>query len=226
MTFADNIRRFNRELIFCGGLPKDIRMLNPFERNGEVMALADGFYDRFYSDTRERKFILGINPGRFGAGVTGIPFTDTRKLEEMYNMKVAAKATHEPSATFVYDMIAAYGGVELFFSRFYINSVCPLALIRKNDKGNWVNCNYYDYPELFNAVKTFAIECLRSQVAFGIDRSVCYVLGKKNARFFKQINDREKLFDRIEVLEHPRYIVQYRSKHKEEFIAKYLKTLS
>lgn len=225
MTFADNIRRFNKGLAFHGELPPGIRILNPFEDSPEIIALTDKFYDQFYGDTQKRKMILGINPGRFGAAVTGIPFTDTRKLEEMYGLKVTGKSTHEPSATFIYDMIEAYGGVGLFFRRFYINSICPLALIRKNERGNWVNCNYYDYPQLFDAVKDFAIACLKAQVDFGIDRSVCYVLGKKNAKFFKRINDQEKIFDRIEVLEHPRYIVQYKLKQKDEFIAKYLETL-
>ncbi|MDD2612574.1 MAG: DUF4918 family protein [Bacteroidales bacterium] len=49
-----------------------------------------------------------------------------------------------------------------------------------------------------------------------------FVLGKKNAHFLAKLNSEQKLFDRITVLEHPRYIQQYRSKEKQFYIDKYL----
>jgi hypothetical protein len=122
-------------------------------------------------------------------------------------------------------MIRAYGGSEKFYSHYYINSICPLGFIEKNKKGNWVNCNYYDYPELFEATKDFIITTLKEQIAFGIDTSVCYILGKKNAKFFKKINEEAKLFDSFVVFDHPRYIVQYKLKQKEAYIEKYLNEL-
>ena len=88
-----------------------------------------------------------------------------------------------------------------------------------------MNCNYYDYEALFNSTKEFIITSLKKQIAFGIDTSVVYILGKKNATFFNRINSEEKLFDRIVVFDHPRYIVQYKSKQKDQYLDEYLRLL-
>jgi len=51
-------------------------------------------------------------------------------------------------------------------------------------------------------------------------------LGKKNAVFLEKINQQEKFFDQMTVLEHPRYIQQYKSKEKPMYIDKYLLALN
>ncbi len=56
--------------------------MNPFKENPDALAISSAFYKKYYDDHRMRRLILGINPGRFGAGVTGIPFTDTKRLTE------------------------------------------------------------------------------------------------------------------------------------------------
>ena len=56
----------------------------------------------------------------------------------------------------------------------------------------------------------------------GLDTTEVFVLGKKNADFINRLNSEEKLFEKLTVLEHPRYIQQYRSKEKERYIDKYL----
>jgi len=47
-------------------------------------------------------------------------------------------------------------------------------------------------------------------------------LGVKNAKFIEIINKEQKLFDKMTILEHPRFIQQYKSKEKQLFIDKYL----
>lgn len=200
----------------------EIKAMNPFRDNDEVLAITEQFYSKFYGDNRKRKIILGINPGRLGAGITGIPFTDTKRLAEHCGIEIQSVQSHEPSSVFIYEVIKNYGGCELFYRDFYINSVCPLGFIQKNRKGNWVNCNYYDYRELFYATKDFIISSLKQQIQMGIDTDRCFVLGKKNAKFLRTINDEEKLFDKIIILNHPRYIVQYKLKEKDKYIAEYL----
>lgn len=221
-NFAERVIHFNKTIDLNVPLPNGIKTMNPFRDNEEVIPIMERFYSRFYSDDNERTIILGINPGRLGAGVTGIPFTDTKRLSENCGIEIESVQTHEPSSVFIYDLIERYGGSGLFYRDFYINSVCPLGFVQKNKKGNWVNCNYYDYKALFNATKDFIISSLKRQIEIGINTSVCYVLGKKNARFLKTINDGEKLFDRIIVFDHPRYIVQYKLKEKDRYISEYL----
>ena len=224
-TFADNVIEFNKELCFPGKLPENIRILNPFRDNPEVNNISAAFYRKYYNDNKQRRMIIGINPGRFGAGVTGVPFTDSKRLTEICRIKIDSVTTHEPSSVFIYDMIDKYGGPEKFYGDYYIGSVCPLGFIIKNDKSNWVNCNYYDYPELFLAVKDFIIDSLKKQIGFNINKDVCFILGKKNATFCKKINEEEKLFRSVVVLEHPRYIVQYKAKEKDKYISDYLEKL-
>ncbi|MBS1916941.1 MAG: SMUG2 DNA glycosylase family protein [Bacteroidetes bacterium] len=225
-TVAQNIIAFNRQLHYTGKLPKGFDVLNPFRENPETMKLIEAFYLKFYNDHHKRKFIIGINPGRHGAGITGIPFTDTKRLEAFCKIKMHSAHSHEPSSIFVYDMIAKYGGVKKFYSNFYINSVFPLAIVKQTSPGKWRNANYYDDNLLFKYLKPFMIGNLKTQIPIGLDTSAAFVLGKKNTTFLEKINNEEKLFQKIITLEHPRYIQQYKSKQKEEYIDKYLQALS
>lgn len=224
-TFADKVIHFNQNIEFHGTLPKNIKMMNPFQENKKVQEISRKFYKKFYDDNKSRGFIIGINPGRLGAGVTGIPFTDTKRLEEVCKIPIKGPSTHEPSSVFVYDLIERYGGPRKFYGDFYIHSICPLGFIEKNKKGNWINCNYYDHEDLYISLKGFIIENMRKQISFGIDQKVVYVMGKKNAKYVRKINDEEGFFEKIIELNHPRYIVQYKSKQKEQYFDNYLMKL-
>jgi len=223
MTFADKIISFNDKLEFKGQLPDNISVMNPFKENPPIKLITSGFYKKFYDDNKLRHMILGINPGRFGAGVTGIPFTDTKRLNEICGITVEGLQTHEPSSVFIYDVIKAYGGAKKFYSDFYINSVCPLGFTFFNSKERNVNYNYYDSKELTNACYKFIVQSIRSQIEFGIKRDVCYCMGTgKNYKFFMKLNEEEKFFDKIIPLEHPRYVIQYKMKSKQIYIDVYL----
>ncbi|MCD8194494.1 MAG: SMUG2 DNA glycosylase family protein [Tannerellaceae bacterium] len=224
-TFAEHVIDFNRNLSFTGVLPEHIRLLNPFENNPEVNRVSEQFYRKYYGDTSSRKMIIGINPGRLGAGATGIPFTDSKRLEQVCKIPIDSVITHEPSSVFIYDVIDAYGGAEQFYGDFYINSVCPLGFVIRNKKGNWVNCNYYDDRKLYEIMYDFMVQSLAAQLDFGIDRQVGYVLGKKNLEFLRKINDKERFFNKLVVLEHPRFIVQYKPRETRLYVDKYICTL-
>lgn len=197
-------------------------MINPFIDNPETMVVMSRFYHKYYNDNKQRRLILGINPSRKGAGVTGVPFTDTKRLATVCGIEMKSAHTHEVSSVFVYDMIEAYGGPERFYSDFYINSPFPLAIIRETKDGSWLNANYYDDSLLFEMVKEFMIESLKKHIDLGLDCSEVFVLGKKNAVFIEKLNREEKMFDKLTVLEHPRYIQQYKSKERDLYIDKYI----
>ncbi len=130
-TFADQVIHFNRNLTYTGELPEDFAVLNPYLDNPETMEVMQKFYHKYYDDSDQRKFIVGINPSRHGAGITGVPFTDTKRLESVCGIPMKSAYTHEVSSVFIYDMIAEYGGAELFYKDVYINSPFPLAIVRK-----------------------------------------------------------------------------------------------
>jgi len=221
-TFADRIINFNTHLEYNQSLPKDFDVLNPYMDNPETMEVMRAFYHKFYNDNRQRKFIIGINPSRHGAGVTGVPFTDTKRLESECGIVMKSAHTHEVSSVFMYDMIKAYGGVTKFYNDFYINSPFPLAIVRKASDGKWLNANYYDEDTLFKSVKDYMIATLKKHIALGVDTQKVFVLGKKNATFLQKLNKEATLFGEMVVLEHPRFIQQYKSKEKQLYIDKFL----
>ncbi len=222
MTFAEKVIDFNNNLHYPGKLPNGFQVMNPFMDNPETMEIMRQFYEKYYNDTARRRFIIGINPGRHGAGTTGVPFTDTKRLESICGIRMKSARTHEVSSVFVYDMIAAYGGAEKFYRKFYINSPFPLAIIREKKDGKWINANYYDEPVLFELTKDNMIASLKKHIALGLEQAEVFILGKKNADFIHKLNKEAKLFDKLTVLEHPRYIQQYKSKDKQLYIDKYL----
>ncbi|MDF3026030.1 MAG: hypothetical protein K0S23_337 [Fluviicola sp.] len=226
LTFAEKVIEFNRQLKYTGNLPEGFQAMNPYLDNPETMEVMQQFYQKYYSDSEQRKFIIGINPSRHGAGVTGVPFTDTKRLESVCGIKMQSAHTHEISSVFIYDLIVGYGGAESFYKQFYINSPFPLAIIRRTKDGNWLNANYYDDPALFETVKDFMLASLKNHIAMGLDTSEVFVLGKKNADFIRKLNKEAKLFDRLTILEHPRFIQQYKLKEKQQYIDKYLLALN
>jgi hypothetical protein len=220
-TFADKVIEFNKSLHYSGELPSDFQVLNPYFDNPETIDVMEQFYHKYYNDFKRRKFIVGINPSRNGAGVTGVPFTDTKRLESICGIPMRSAHTHEISSVFMYDMIEQYGGPKEFYKDCYINSPFPLAIVRKSKNG-LLNANYYDDKKLFEDVKDFMITSLKKHISLNLDTSEVFILGKKNADFISKLNKEAQLFDKMTVLEHPRYIQQYKLKEKQFYIDKYI----
>lgn len=226
-TFADRVIDFNTHVHFEGKLPAGIRIMNPFREDDNIIPISSAFYKKFYDDNTIRHLILGINPGRFGGGVTGVPFTDTKRLKHECGIPYAGKETHEPSSVFVYDVIKAFGGVEAFYGKIYINSMSPLGFTSIGPNGKEINYNYYDSKALTEAVYDFIVENIRLQIALGVKTDVCFCFGTgKNEKFLRQLNEQYQFFGKIVALEHPRFIMQYKSKTKQVYIDKYLKAFS
>jgi hypothetical protein len=224
MNWANKILAYNRGLAFNAKLPRGVSIMNPYAESPVALKVSDAFYLKYYSDNTPRKLILGINPGRHGAGATGIPFTDPKRLVDNVKINWNGAHSHEPSSVYIYDMIEAYGGPEAFYGRYFINSVSPLGFtIRKN--GKEVNYNYYDSPELQKRVMPFILSNLDTLRVMDFDMETVYCLGVRNAKYLAEINARTKVFGSIVPLEHPRYIMQYKLRSKEDYIRKYLSVL-
>lgn len=179
------------------------------------------FYHRYFSDQNKRVVLLGINPGRFGAGVTGIPFTDPIRMDAECGLENTFDKKQELSSIFVYDFIRAMGGVQYFYQHFYITSICPLGFV-KNGK----NYNYYDSPALIEAIMPMILDNLASQISFGLRTDVAFSMGQgKNFDFLKKLNAQYHFFEELIPLPHPRWVMQYRLKKKEDFITEYVTKL-
>jgi len=89
--------------------------------------------------------------------------------------------------------------------------------------GKEINYNYYDSKELTASVYSDIVENIKKQIALGVNTDTCFCFGKgKNESFLRKLNDREKFFSNIIALEHPRFIMQYKSRSKSEYIDKYI----
>ncbi|QEC74494.1 uracil-DNA glycosylase family protein [Mucilaginibacter ginsenosidivorax] len=226
-TFADRIITFNQQLEYTGKLPPGVSIMNPFRDNDFALDVSTRFYGKYYSDNHPRHLVLGINPGRFGSGMTGVSFTDPKRMISKCQIPYIGPITHEPSSEYVYDMIEAFGGIERFYQQFYIHSVCPLGFTITGPKGKEINYNYYDTPELTKAVYPFIVENIKKQIAIGFETDVCFCFGTgKNEAFLRKLNDEHRFFKQVVALEHPRFIMQYKSKTKQDYIAKYLKAFN
>ncbi len=219
-SFAAKAIDFYRNLRIDTRLPAGTGILNPYE-NPAVQSIAKDFFSRFFDDLQDRIILLGINPGRFGAGVTGITFTDPVRLEEDCRVPNPFEKRAELSSRFIYDMISAYGGCQRFYQHFFLSAVSPLGFVR-----NGKNLNYYDDPVLQDALGGFIRTTLLSQLDLGLRRDKAICLGEgKNMKYLERLNRELKLFEEIIPLPHPRWVMQYRYRRKEEFIDQYLEVL-
>lgn len=220
MTFAQQVLMFYKGLRIRETLPAGIDVMNPYQ-DKDVFEVCKAFYGRFYNDQGKRFVILGINPGRFGAGITGIPFTDPIKLESLFGIKNNLPKKPELSADFIHAVIAASGGPELFFSKFFINSLSPLGFTKDGK-----NLNYYDTPALKKSLGPFITRSMRTLLTFNVERSVAFCLGEgTNYKYLQDVNAEEKFFERIIPLAHPRFIMQYRRKQMAHYVEDYLRKL-
>ena len=212
---ADKIISFLQSLNL-DQLPQDVEVMNPYQ-DKKAFALCKAFYKKFYPDNEERILIMGINPGRFGGGITGIPFTDPIKLETYCNITNDFAKRTELSADFIYAMIEEFGGVQKFYKKFFFSAVSPLGFTKDNK-----NLNYYDLPALQQRVEPFAVVCLEKQFEFPVSRNICFCLGEgKNYSYLVKLNERHHFFKRIIPLPHPRFIMQYKRKKISEYTALY-----
>ena len=218
--FSEDVLQYYHQLDGPTNLPLDVGILNPY-LDQTAFILCQEFYHKYYNDNFSRSLLFGINPGRFGAGLTGIPFTDTKTLTDYCGIKNDLPARGELSSTFIYEMINAFGGVELFYQQYFISAISPLGYVR-----NGVNLNYYDFPNYRTIFEPYVVQEIRSQLQFNIDPSIGYCIGKgTNFDFFKYLNDKYQFFKNIKALPHPRWVMQYKLKKKQVYIDQYLNTL-
>jgi hypothetical protein len=221
MTFGEQVIAFHDELNSDWKLPKGFELIYPFD-NPETIRVFKLFFEKYFNDMHKRHFLFGINPGRFGAGVTGVPFTDPKLLAETCGIGNTFDKRMELSSVFIYEMIEAMGGPDSFYRDFYVTSICPLGFIKDGK-----NINYYDDSKLEKAVHKHILNNFRTQLAFGCNTDVAFCIGQgKNFKFLQILNVKYKFFEEVVPLPHPRWVLQYRRKRKQEYLDEYAQKLS
>lgn len=220
MTFADNILSFLFNVKIPFALPKGVGVLDA-HKDETVKQACNTFYHKYYNDNNPRHIMLGINPGRFGGGVTGIPFTDPIRLLSECCIANDFQKKQELSSVFMYEMMHGFGGLRAFYNRFYISSISPLGFVKDGK-----NLNYYDDAVLKKKIEPFVIDCINTQLAWGIKRDICFCIGEgENLAYLTALNNKHKWFSTIQGLPHPRFIMQYKLKQKAAYVDEYIKRL-
>lgn len=221
MKLSESILNFYRNLTPPPRIPKGILVLNPYH-DAYIQGICQAFYEKYYSDTQPRTLMLGINPGRFGSGTTGISFTDPIRLEQACDIENSLLKKPELSSDFIYQMIDAFGGPASFYSKYFISSVSPLGFTRDGK-----NINYYDDKTLEKVIRPFAVSAISQTVNMRMDRNRCYSIGEgKNYDFLMKLNGEHHWFKKIIPLAHPRFIMQYKRKQLAQYIQSYLDQLA
>jgi hypothetical protein len=213
---ADRILDFYDNLDIGSEPPPGVIVMNPFAIP-DAREVTKRFYEKYYSDGSPRMMIFGINPGRFGGGVTGIPFTDPIRLRTECNIEHPFRELPELSSVFIYQMIAAMGGPDKFYSKFFITALSPLGYTKDNR-----NLNYYDEKDLLEKVEPFIVKSIRRQMELVNGFDICFCLGEgTNYKYFVKLNAIHQFFKEIVPLPHPRWIMQYRRKTVNDFVELY-----
>ena len=219
-TFGKRAYRFYTSLD-TPSVPRGVTVMNPYSER-PVQGYLKEFLGKYFDDDRPRVPILGINPGRFGAGVTGITFTDPVALADACGIPNHLPRKRELSSIYVYEVIDRMGGPEQFYRHFFLSAVCPLGFTRKG-----INLNYYDDRRLERAVTPFIVSSVEQHLALGCRSDHVVILGRgAYAKFFSRLNEEHGWFGEVHAVDHPRFIMQYRRKRLDEYVTQYTDLLS
>ena len=220
MALSEEILDFYFHLPKEHQVPNGVEVIFPFDQ-AETRRVMETFYRKYYDDEDSRTLIFGINPGRHGAGITGIGFTDPILLEKKCGIPNTLERRSELSANFICEVVEAYGGPEIFYGDFLFTTVLPFGLLR-----NGKNYNYYDDKETLAYFEPLIVQSIQKQMAFShVNRKIICIGQGKNLKYLRKLNDQYGLFENIDVIPHPRWVMQYRRKEKEKYIGAYLDVL-
>jgi hypothetical protein len=215
-TFGERAFQFYTSLELGNTLPPGVVAMIPY-RTRRVQDYLRLFLRKFFSDNHKRVFVFGINPGRFGAGITGVTFTDPIALETFCGVSNDLPKKRELSSVFIYQFINLWGSPKKFYRDFFLTAVSPLGFVKDGR-----NFNFYDHPALLRGIKPFLIQSIESQLGFGARREAAIVLGTGRIKqIFEDLNGESDFFRAVHALEHPRFIMQYRRRRLGDYLRKY-----
>lgn len=152
-----------------------ISILKGFVENVSVVR---EFYKKVYNATNKHRIVLcGINPGRKGAGMTGVPFFDNIALSQI--LPSIKNNDSERSGQFIWSVISQLG-ISDFFENVYITNICWFGFTRYGR-----NYNYYNLEE---ELKKEFFEGFIEEMEI-VQPSVIFSLSKKVSGDLKRLKD-------------------------------------
>lgn len=172
----------------------------------------NAFCQKFYGDAIPRIMICGINPGRHGAGKTGVPFLDFMSLSRL--IPGIERQDSEKSASFFFEVVRSFDA-ESFFRTFYVGNFSSVGYLRDG-----VNLNYHDLPQAAREV----VERNFLEEIEAIHPTHVISLGKEVHRTLHNLLSAS--IDCSLYLPHPSWIATYRSYEMDHWVARYRDALS
>lgn len=170
------------------------------------------FWEKFHGNSVPRIMICGINPGRFGAGKTGIPFMDFASLSQL--IPGVERRDSENSASFFFEVVKSFGA-KSFFKTFYVTNFSSVGFVKDG-----VNFNYHDLPQA--ALETVERNFL-AEIAI-VDPTHVISLGREVHRSVRKLLPRD--IDCSLYLPHPSWIATYRSSDRDHWAQHYKEALA
>jgi hypothetical protein len=116
------VEELRKEYLESGNIERllegsDIVILKDFLENWEAVL---EFNRKFYPKGVPKTVLCGINPGRLGAGKTGVPFTDFKSLSRL--IPNITRQDTERTAQFFHEIVDHFGA-QNFYQSFYVTNV-------------------------------------------------------------------------------------------------------
>jgi len=186
----------------------DIQVLRGFLDNWKAIRT---FNNQFYGNKHPKTVLCGINPGKLGAGKTGIPFVDFTSLSKM--IEGVDRDDTERSAQYFCEIVHEFGDRE-FYKTFYVTNVSWVGFVRSEK-----NVNYYDLP---TTAKAFVYEMFKLEMDF-ISPVTIISLAESVKETVEQIFSQSEI-DTTKKLPHPNYCAF--PKNYEKCKKQYIEVLS
>lgn len=216
-TFGSRVMEFYKSLERFRWATPEVALLSPIA-DAERHTAMSAFCEKFYNDDESRVFWLGINPSRVRRSSTGVPYTDGFALGTICGIPNNFNLGRELTADFFYQFIQHYGGPEAFYAKHYAGAAYPLSILRKEKY-----CNYYDKGLPEEVIASIPGQ-IRRQADIGHRRVLVIIGSGQNATVLKRLNDELSIFSHVLTVEHPRYIMQYKSAALTDFLKKFVET--
>ena len=115
------------------------------------------FHEKYVENNKPKIIICGINPGRFGAGKTGIPFLDFNSLRNIF--PEIQSVDKEKTATFMFEVIQRFG-IDEFYNKFHLTNLSWYGFYNKTTGKN------VNYNELPSHIANFLLEKFVQEVNY------------------------------------------------------------
>lgn len=100
----------------------------------ENWPLVEEFYARYYLQGFPKTVVCGLNPGRLGAGKTGIPFVDFASLSQLVDG--VDRRDPERSATFFHGVVS-HMNPTTFYQSFFVTNVSWVGFMKDGKNANY-----------------------------------------------------------------------------------------